>query len=309
MDKRGYLYVSLFLVSCLSNNVAFAGDLTANIFIRLFYRNDTWFDVNVRNASQLISKINIKVPTTVFIHGFGEDINGKDVQMITNAYLNNTEENILALDYREVAKQLYTTSVALYRQVGKLLADGLNALIKEGVSPDKLHIIGHSLGAQVAGITGRTTSVPISRITGLDPAGPLFYILNEHLQSGDALFVDIIHTDMGILGLALESGDVDFYPNLGIWPAPGCPNGLDQLLNVCSHERSFIYYAASVKYRNIFIGIKCIDPLHFIENNCAKNQTAAMGYAVPRNARGNYYLQTGANPPYGLGLPGTVFHI
>ncbi|KOC62324.1 Endothelial lipase [Habropoda laboriosa] len=57
---------------------------------------------------------------------------------------------------------------------------------------------------------------------GLDPAGPLFYVLNTHLTAKDADFVDIIHTDMGIYGLALSTGHVDFFPNNAVRPQPGC---------------------------------------------------------------------------------------
>lgn len=33
------------------------------------------------------------------------------------------------------------------------------------------------------------------------------------LQRGDASFVDIIHTNVGILGIKEARGDVDFFPN------------------------------------------------------------------------------------------------
>lgn len=33
------------------------------------------------------------------------------------------------------------------------------------------------------------------------------------LQRGDARFVDIIHTNVGVLGIKEARGDVDFYPN------------------------------------------------------------------------------------------------
>lgn len=33
------------------------------------------------------------------------------------------------------------------------------------------------------------------------------------LQRGDAQFVDIIHSNAGILGIKDSKGDVDFYPN------------------------------------------------------------------------------------------------
>lgn len=64
--------------------------------------------------------------------------------------------------------------------------------------------------------------------TGLDPAGP-FFPLNDtssRLDTSDAEFVDVIHTDSGDLGgneLGMEEpiGHVDFYPNGGA-DQPGC---------------------------------------------------------------------------------------
>ena len=56
----------------------------------------------------------------------------------------------------------------------------------------------------------------------MDPALPLFYPGFKHLNSSDALFVDIIHTDAGIYGAYKDTGDVDFYPNGGTRYQPGC---------------------------------------------------------------------------------------
>lgn len=55
----------------------------------------------------------------------------------------------------------------------------------------------------------------IPRITGLDPARPCFREGEElnGLQRGDALFVDIIHSNAGVLGRRSPLGDIDFYPN------------------------------------------------------------------------------------------------
>lgn len=59
------------------------------------------------------------------------------------------------------------------------------------------------------------TRESLPRITGLDPARPCF---NEGeylsgLQRGDARFVDVIHTNPGVLGVKESVGDIDFYPN------------------------------------------------------------------------------------------------
>lgn len=58
--------------------------------------------------------------------------------------------------------------------------------------------------------------------TALDPAGPLYYFVDSHITSSDAKFVDVIHTDMGLYGLAIKVGHVDFFPNYGYRPQPGC---------------------------------------------------------------------------------------
>lgn len=78
---------------------------------------------------------------------------------------------------------------------------------------------GLSLGAHVVGYAGRHltlfTGHLVHRITGLDPAKPCF-VNNIHLiglRPGDAKFVDVIHTDPGILGTNHRIGDADFFLN------------------------------------------------------------------------------------------------
>ena len=58
---------------------------------------------------------------------------------------------------------------------------------------------------------------------GLDPAGPYFSYTDPEvrLDPSDARFVDVIHTDAGLLGTSQNVGDVDFYPNGGS-RQPGC---------------------------------------------------------------------------------------
>lgn len=60
-------------------------------------------------------------------------------------------------------------------------------------------------------------------LPGLDPALPLFITLsnNQKLDSGDAKFVDVLHTNAGQFGKLERSGTVDFYANGGLLQ-PGC---------------------------------------------------------------------------------------
>lgn len=128
--------------------------------------------------------------------------------------------------------------------VGEKIAEFLATLYKREVVKDlsQVHLIGSSLGAHVAGISGHVLKTDfgleskIGRITGmneyehfpwemnahgvlftaLDPAG-LFYrgrkAVDEKLDKEDAEFVDVIHTNMGQLGLNEVMGHVDMFPN------------------------------------------------------------------------------------------------
>lgn len=82
-----------------------------------------------------------------------------------------------------------------------------------GVNPDKIHLIGHSLGAHISGFAGKgyqslTYGQKLPRITGLDPANPCFHdtTSNNRLDETDARFVDVIHTNLGVFGLNVSIG-------------------------------------------------------------------------------------------------------
>lgn len=86
--------------------------------------------------------------------------------LIFAAYLNNTQDNILALDYRDITQHLYPISVLAINELGTIVANALNTLIDNDVNEKKIHLIGYSLGAHLAGKIGRKTKFKIPRITG-----------------------------------------------------------------------------------------------------------------------------------------------
>ena len=93
------------------------------------------------------------------------------------------------------------------------------AKIAELYPVGRIHVIGHSLGSHISGAAGKSykkvTGKLLPHITGLDPAKPCFKegeILTG-LERGDAEFIDVIHTNPGVLGKEEPFGDVDFYPN------------------------------------------------------------------------------------------------
>lgn len=119
----------------------------------------------------------------------------------------------------------------MYFQIADALSDVLLNLLKNGLDIQKLHLVGFSVGSHIAGLLGRqiqeksAKNFVIKRITALDPAFPLFYpeIFYKPVSKDDAKFVDIIHTDGGLYGTPVATGTIDFWPNGGYLPQPGCP--------------------------------------------------------------------------------------
>jgi hypothetical protein len=164
------------------------------------------------------------------------------------AFLNHEDCNYIAVDWETMANNAnYYASAADTLPVGILTGQFIDFLISQGVTYSKLHVIGFSLGAHVAGNAGATVAGTLPRITGnskilllhnhhevteshniflftgLDPAYPGFSVSNtgERLDTSDARFVDIVHTNSatlpeGGLSFPVSIGHVDFWPNGGI---------------------------------------------------------------------------------------------
>lgn len=139
--------------------------------------------------------------------------------------------NIIVVDWAPISDSTYSQARLHTKMVAKQIKTFTIFLTKRKllIFPS-IHYIGHSLGAHIAGYVGsdvvREYNKTIGRITGLDPAGPLFewpYVdpIEEKLDAGDAEFVDVIHTNADEMGISDPSGHVDYYPNGGK-RQPGC---------------------------------------------------------------------------------------
>lgn len=84
-----------------------------------------------------------------------------------------------------------------FYQLAIALAEAIFDLINHGLDGNKLHIVGHSLGGQMAGMIGRkikeksNNTIKLRRISALDPAFPPFYPgwIYKPLGKHDADFV------------------------------------------------------------------------------------------------------------------------
>ncbi|XP_069955111.1 pancreatic triacylglycerol lipase-like [Cherax quadricarinatus] len=217
----------------------------------------------------------------VLTHGYLEHGDKRWLKSMVAEYLAWRDLNVIILDWLSGSGPPYTQTVANIRLIGAVLGRFILDLRDQlGVPPGHIHVVGHSLGAQLAGYTGqylKERGATLGRITGLDPAEPYFEGTDPlvRLDPTDADLVDVIHTDAGPiltggLGILQPAGHLDFYPNGGV-SMPGCgvhlldavarengniPYGVRRYIG-CNHIRSYEYFTESINSVCPFMGLEC----------------------------------------------------
>nr|CAD7396776.1 unnamed protein product [Timema poppensis] len=295
------------------------------------------------------SDFQYNLPVKVLIHGFKGS--GKDKGAIrgAHAFLDRENVNVIIVDWEMGAANSYPAAVANTELVGRQMSLLLFDMLTLGANPAKMHVIGFSLGAHIAGCAGhilQNRGVKLGRITGLDPASPIFknhHLLDPYrkLDASDADFVDIIHTDGSPIwtdgfGLLRQSGHVDFFPNGGR-EQPNCNDGrgsvvvshFDRTVDInvaCSHVRAWKLFLESMTTPPggcRFMAYPCQAGLPgFLQGSCfpapnscnisrgdPQQSCGFMGYdAQHSKGRGALYLVTRDTEPYcGEQLRATIY--
>nr|XP_019552886.2 phospholipase A1-like [Aedes albopictus] len=242
-------------------------------------------------------------PTRVIVHGW---LNNRDSPLNVNirkTYLKRWNYNVIVVDWSSCAARWNYVAVAFcVNEVGKTVGLMLLSLNKsKGLALEDVYVIGHSLGAHVAGISGKTVGRGrISTIMALDPALPLigFWDKSKRVAKGDAQYVEVIHTNGGYLGYLEPIGTADFYPNGGV-AQPGCGFNFG---GICAHSRSWELFVESLEEPEEHLMARQILSLQEVPH--ARDNTvqlAKMG-GEPSNklgeAYGLYYMRTGDRSPY-----------
>ncbi|XP_057322618.1 pancreatic lipase-related protein 2-like [Microplitis mediator] len=239
-------------------------------------------------------------PTKVIIHGYKSEPWKPHFVTMRDRYLSVGDYNIFFVDWRVLADRFYLSAVANARVVGVFLARFIVAMKLEGA--ENIHLIGHSLGAQIAAVAADYLSYyRVSRITGLDPAKPLFEAVGKDavLNAEDADFVDVYHTNAKLAGEYVTCGDVDFYFNGGR-SQPGCGD----LNFACYHRRAVHYFSESIISDEGFWAHPCnLDDLSSYESGkCSTSDPIILaGEYVDKSSTGTYSVVTNAQSPFARG--------
>ncbi|CAD7079409.1 unnamed protein product [Hermetia illucens] len=311
----------------LTSSLGFSKKQAVNTFI--FYHGSEPDDKEVyelANSNLILQhpKFDNAKKTCIYIHGYLESPDVESVKVIVDAYLQRNDHNIIILDWTEDAAGSYLLSaIKKMRQLGTIVANALILMTDAGLKLENVHIVGHSLGGQMAGVIGREVknrsggSLVIKRLSALDPAFPGFYpakvSIVKPISKDDAEFVDVIHTDAWLYGAPSSTGTVDFWPNGGRTLQPGCPRRNFRPLSdndLSSHRRSWWFWAESVinSHPEKFNAVKAKSWSEFKAGKTLEfEQHVVMGLHCPAGVSGDYYLQTNGATPFARGQTGVVF--
>ncbi|XP_070116570.1 inactive pancreatic lipase-related protein 1 isoform X4 [Equus przewalskii] len=186
--------------------------------------------------------------TRFIIHGFIDKGDESWLLDMCKNMFKVEEVNCICVDWKKGSQTTYTQAANNVRVVGAQVAQMLGMLSANySYSPSQVHLIGHSLGAHVAGEAGSRTP-GLGRITGF--------------------------------GTKQQMGHLDFFPNGGE-EMPGCEkNALSQIVDLdgiwagtrdfvaCNHLRSYKYYSESILSPDGFAAYPCDSYRAFESNKC-----------------------------------------
>ncbi|XP_053295893.1 phospholipase A1 member A isoform X2 [Pleuronectes platessa] len=261
------------------------------------------------------SSFNASRPTKVIVHGY-RAMGSKPswVKELARALLRAQDANVLVVDWVYGASFAYNLVVENYKEVALQISVLINQLQEHGCKLESFHFIGISLGAHVAGFVGTLFEGKIGRITGLDPAGPMFKGADtfDRLDPSDALFVDAIHTDSDYFGISIPVGHVDFFLNGGM-DQTGCARSRFASMYgyvICDHMRALHVYMSALNGSCPLRGIPCSNYEDFLNGQCVncdvfKGTCPSIGLSensgiaispIPKEQK--LFLLTTSSPPF-----------
>jgi len=222
---NNHLDKDFFVGPCLVNTNQTCPDEEVNFFLYTKRNPEEAQQLLVNDTDSNLADTNFvaAMPTKIIVHGYNSDMQLSYLVNIRTKYLKRGGYNLIAVDWNRLANApCYPVAVHNVPHVGDCLAQLIERLRDYGA--EDIHVIGFSLGAHVPAFAANALHpYQLPRITGLDPAMPLFITVNknEKLDASDAEFVDVLHTNAFVQGQIEPSGHIDFYVNGGS-SQPGC---------------------------------------------------------------------------------------
>ncbi|XP_041969237.1 lipase member H-like [Aricia agestis] len=294
------------IVTCtLDELIKAASDTCAVLPIEMLYKLPAVPDLDImefKRDSKVSFKLNKahkslrnRLPNNIVIYipGWWNTPSDESTRTIVSALLTKNP-SVLVVNTRPTFGLGYVSSASRVNGVAQNLFKFIYNLHRHGYSLSSIHLIGFSLGAHVAGITGKLVQKrlkgKIKRITALDPARPCFLQFSQYrLDKEDAKFVNVIHSSIGVLGIEEPLGHVDVFLNGVTVPQPEC-KGVALSLE-CDHALAWRTFSSSVVEEDVLLGRLCRSFEELRNGRCRGNKTF-VGYDCNTSNRGIFLYKT-----------------
>ncbi|XP_041978264.1 pancreatic triacylglycerol lipase-like [Aricia agestis] len=240
----------------------------------------------------------------VFVPGYKSHISRSAAEIVRTAFKDIPNIYLMILDHSEYTSskggriKSYERAVLHAYYIGRALGNLLVEFRSKGILPANMQLLGHSLGAHMIGYAAETytdrTGETISRLTGIDPAGPCFSndFIENQLRKGLADYVEVYHCNAGGLGSTSVLADTDFFINNGRVQRE-CSTWLDISDSAkCSHKACLKYWAETVNNPKYYLAWACDSYEDFSGGKCSGNKVTIGGYSNPGNETGVFYIST-----------------
>lgn len=110
-----------------------------------------------------------RLPLKILIHGLGLNHNLSPSQEVRPLLLQHEKVHVISVDYSNLSGVLcfYPWAIQNCQLVAKCLALLINNLVQQNIyTPKDIHLVGFSLGGQIAGLAANHMNFKVKRITG-----------------------------------------------------------------------------------------------------------------------------------------------
>ena len=255
-------------------------------------RNETVFTYNSTVDELLKLPLDRNNKTIFVMHGWIETVQKARfwwLPMIDAIKRNRPSDyQVIFVDWsRGSSSSIYLPAVSNLRVTADMVASTIKTLIEDlNFDPLKIRLVGFSLGAHLAGFTGKllTGRNKLAWITGLEPANAMFEMSSNSgsLYQTDAHYVDVIHSASGNIFTGFSKfqplGHRDFYINGALIPQPGCDNDMPfgaigaffSARRPCNHDRApLVFSRARDTDSCTTIAFECSSYQQFIQGKCS----------------------------------------
>lgn len=148
-----------------------------------WYRNQSGYQQVLAEDPNITRKLNLTIPTAFLIHGWFDSVNRTWINKTMSSYVRHFHSNICGVDWSRLALTEYTIAADNTKIVAKYLQKFIEFLMENGMKLKQITLIGHSMGAQIAGMTGGKFNGSISEIIGMlsSTCGNFFFRANEQI--------------------------------------------------------------------------------------------------------------------------------